>query len=381
MNTVELLLSKRLIAKGQDKDIYYKMKDEAGRLKKFFSEKLGYQIIINPYLIKLEKLPAKAEIYMGILDFTEKIQYIFFCMILMFLEDKEAEEQFVLSELTEYIQSKYTEEAIDWTLYQYRRHLVRVIKFCLSEYILTSNDGDEDDFAASHEGEVLYENTGISRYVMRNFTKSILEYRGIKDFETGEWIDVEENRGIVRRHRVYRKLLSGPMVFKESEEDEDFVYIKQYRGMIAADFEQVFPCELQVHKTSAYLILGEGCNAGKSFPSENTLSDIVLLCCDIIRGKIDKGEVKLRNDETADISHTYFRTMIEECKQTYQHGFNKTYREKTSTEFYEQIKDEMLRFGFITEDDRKEYIRLMPVIGKLIGRFPEEFENEGGTKI
>ena len=31
-------------------------------------------------------------------------------MILMFLEEKEAEEQFVLSELTEYIQGQYREE-------------------------------------------------------------------------------------------------------------------------------------------------------------------------------------------------------------------------------------------------------------------------------
>ena len=56
-------------------------------------------------------------------------------MILMFLEEKEAMEQFV-SELTEYIQGQYQEEQIDWTVYQYRRHLIKVLKYCVNSGIL-----------------------------------------------------------------------------------------------------------------------------------------------------------------------------------------------------------------------------------------------------
>lgn len=66
-------------------------------------------------------------------------------MILMFLEEKEAEEQFVLSELTEYIQGQYREEQIDWTVYQYRRHLIKVIKYCVNCGILNLNDGSEEN--------------------------------------------------------------------------------------------------------------------------------------------------------------------------------------------------------------------------------------------
>ena len=99
-------------------------------------EKLGYQVIVNPYLVKVEKMPATPENWMGIQEFTRKIEYVFFCMILMFLEEKEAEEQFVLSELTEYIQGQYREEQIDWTVYQYRRHLIKVIKYCVNCGIL-----------------------------------------------------------------------------------------------------------------------------------------------------------------------------------------------------------------------------------------------------
>lgn len=71
-------------------------KGELGTVKKFLMEKLGYQVIVNPYLVKVEKMPATPENWMGIQEFTRKIEYVFFCMILMFLEEKEAEEQFVL---------------------------------------------------------------------------------------------------------------------------------------------------------------------------------------------------------------------------------------------------------------------------------------------
>lgn len=160
MNALETLLGRRWILKSRDKELYYQMKDEIGAVKKFLTEKMGYQVIVNPYLVKVEKMPAKPERWMGISDFSEPIEYAFFCLILMFLEDKEAEEQFVLSELTEYVQAQYGEEQIDWTVYRYRRHLIKVMKYCVAAGILNVDDGSEEGFAKDYSGEVLYENTG-----------------------------------------------------------------------------------------------------------------------------------------------------------------------------------------------------------------------------
>ena len=78
---------------------------------------------------------------MGITEFKEPVEYVLFCLVLMFLEDREAEEQFVLSQLTEYVQSQYQEEQIDWTVYRYRRHMIKVMKYCVSCGILKVNDG------------------------------------------------------------------------------------------------------------------------------------------------------------------------------------------------------------------------------------------------
>ena len=93
MRTLEILLERRWILKSRDRELYYQIRDELGNVKKFLTEKLGYQVIVNPYLIKVEKMPAKPESWMGIREFTDPIEYVFFCMVLMFLEEKEAEEQ------------------------------------------------------------------------------------------------------------------------------------------------------------------------------------------------------------------------------------------------------------------------------------------------
>lgn len=132
MNALEILLSKRWIVKSREKELYYQVKDQLGEYRNFLNEKLGYHIVITPNLIKLEKVPAQPENWMGILEFKEKTEYIFLCLVLMFLEDKEAEEQFVLSDLTEYVKGQWREDEIDWTVYRNRRCFVKVLKFCVN---------------------------------------------------------------------------------------------------------------------------------------------------------------------------------------------------------------------------------------------------------
>ena len=350
MNALEILLGRRWILKSRDRELYYRMKDEAPAIKKFLTEKLGYQMIVNPYLIKIEKMPAKPENWMGILEFNDKIEYVFFCMILMFLEEKEAMEQFVLSELTEYIQGQYQEEQIDWTVYQYRRHLIKVLKYCVNSGILDVDDGSEENFAKDGSNEVLYENTGASRYFMRNFTQDIMGYTKPEDFQKEEWIDVDEDRGIVRRQRVYRQLLMTMGMYKNEQNEEDFAYIRNQRNLVQSDFEEYLDCELHVHRTSAFLILSQDCRMGRCFPEENTISDVILLVNGMICEKIEEGEIVPAADERIFIPREMFTGILESCKELYGRGFIKTYREMTTGEFCENVKNYMLELGLIREE-------------------------------
>ena len=372
MKPLEVLLSKRWILKNRDKELYYQLKDEIGKTRDFLTEKLGYQAIITPNLIKLEKIPAYAQNWMGIQEFSDHLEYIFLCMILMFLEERDSGEQFVLSMLTEYIQGNIKEEQIDWTIYNYRRHLVKVMKYCVKIGILEIDDGSEDNFMKSDEGEVLYQNTGTSRYFMKNFSRDISDYQKQEDFLKEEWIGMNEDRGIIRRQRVYRSLLMSPGIYLNDDTEEDFAYVRHYRGMIQEELDRFFDCELQVHKTSAFLVMGEDSNLGKSFPEENTLSDIVLLWCGLFRQKINDGDIEVPVGEDIVISTQQFVAISEECKRRYGNGWIKTYREMTMGEFCNKLKEYMIIMEMIKEI--YDQIMIYPIVGKVEGCYPKDFK-------
>lgn len=241
MRALEILLERRWILKSREKELYYQIKDELGTVKKFLMEKLGYQVIVNPYLVKVEKMPATPENWMGIQEFTRKIEYVFFCMILMFLEEKEAEEQFVLSELTEYIQGQYREEQIDWTVYQYRRHLIKVIKYCVNCGILNLNDGSEENFARDDTSEVLYENTGVSRYFMKNFTQDIMGYTTPEDQAEKESLSDSDTVKLKQREVEIKSQLEGlkkNITGKQRQEEEKKEKYQETEQKIQLQFQK-----------------------------------------------------------------------------------------------------------------------------------------------
>lgn len=372
MNALEKLLSKRWFVKAVNKDEYYQMKDEIGKYKNFLSDKLGYHTIVNPYVIKLEKIPAVPENWMGIAEFGEPTEYVFFCLTLMFLEDKEVDGQFILSQLTEFIQSIWKQGEIDWTLYQNRRYLVKVLKYCVQCGILQVYDGSEDSFKSDSQADVLYLNTGVSRYFMRNFTKDIMSFTSPSEFIGEEWFGLDEDRGIIRRQRVYRRLLMSPGMERTDENEEDFAYIRTYgKKNIEKDFLEYFDCELQIFRNQAFLILGEDCNMGKCFPDAGNLSDIALLCSDLVWQRIEQGEWE---PDIRDILYVYteqFMDMLEQCKQEYQAGFAKMYRDMTAKEFCNVVMEYLVRMELIQK--KEDRIRICPVFCRMAGKYPTDF--------
>ena len=164
MKELEILLGNRWVLKSENKELYYKIRDAAGEIRKFTSEKMGCHLIENALLVKLEKIPVIPETFMGVQDFTSKEEYAFLCVLLMFLEDKDAGEQFILSQLTEYVAVNMPGETVDWTMYTNRRRLIKVLRYAISQKMLKITDGSDDAFMDSDTGEVLYESTGTEEH-------------------------------------------------------------------------------------------------------------------------------------------------------------------------------------------------------------------------
>ncbi len=376
MRELEILLGNRWVLKAENKELYYKIRDAAPEIRKFTSEKMGCQLIENALLVKLEKIPVLPETFMGVQEFTSREEYAFLCVLLMFLEDKDAGEQFILSQLTEYAAVHMPGEAVDWTVYTNRRRLIKVLRYAIAQEMLKITDGSDEAFMDSETGEVLYESTGASRYFMRTFSRDIRGYDKPEDFAQSDWFDIDEDKGIARRQRVYKRLLFAPGMYRGDGAPEDFEYLKYYGRRLSDDLEKLFDCRVHIHKGSAYLMLGEDCRIGKEFPSANVLADIVLLVLSAMQEKIRAGVWKTEPDETCVVSDLEFEQVIGKVKRDFARGFAKKYREMPDGEFVRVIKEEMERWMFSRELKETRQVRIYPAAGKLCGRYPEDFADK-----
>ena len=83
MTTFEKLLENYWFVKEQNEEQYNSIKNDiTDEIQSFIKSKLGYKLIVNPYLIKLEKVPGMPKEFMGIRDFNDKIEYFNLCSTL-----------------------------------------------------------------------------------------------------------------------------------------------------------------------------------------------------------------------------------------------------------------------------------------------------------
>lgn len=369
MNAVEILLSQRWVLRANQPDLYYQIKDEIGRYRRILMEKFGYTVLITPALVKLDKIPGQPEPWMGINTFEEPGDYAMLCQVLMFLETREKEEQFDFTMLTEYLQSQGIEENLDWTQYARRRQLVRVLRFCEEQGIMKKIDGSDELFLRDEQAEVLFENTGISRFFLRNFARDLMEYTSPEDFIESDWIDIDQDRGIVRRQRVYRRLLLSPGVYRQTAQDEDFTYLRNQRSQVERDFQALFDCDLHLHRSSSYLVLDEACSAGRVFPGNKAVQDLILILAQAIQQRVKKhqSQYELQGMEEIHLPEDSLIRLLKKIVSQRQDYLPKYLQGEGAETAVKQTLAEMENLGFIERHD--DQIHLMPIFGKLAGDY------------
>lgn len=379
MTTFEKLLENYWFVKELNQESYNLIKQDLNNeVQDFIKNKLGYKLIVNPYLIKMEKIPGKPQEFMGIQEFETKLEYVFLCLILIYLEERTKGEQFILSGLIDYIQNIVVEIEledikIDFTIYSQRKSMVKVLKFIKEIGFIKIYDGDENKFAENIENDVLYEVTGISKYFMHNFSSNITDCTLYTDIYEKEQLGLEQDKGKERRQRVYRRLFTENIVYKENEEDQDYNYIKNYRNAIQQDVDKMLESTLEVHKNGAYILLTEDKNFKNTFPAKNGISDVVLFINREIKEKLSSNEYKKNINDLIFISEIQFTKLVREVKEKYSKGFSKEYREMTEDKLVIEIVNFMKQFDMIRKNEEtKEYI-IMPICIKIIGKYPKNF--------
>ena len=376
MNEVRTLFEKFWICRETDKETFYKVKRDIPNFQKFVREQLGWKLVHTENLLKLEKRPAHAEPFMGMEEFTDIRDYCILCVVLMYLEDKEDQEQFLLSELIDYVETQlksYMEG--DWTSFTQRKSLVRVLQYMERLGMLRVYEGSSEAFSAEAGQEVLYENTGYSKYFATSFPTDISGYETWEDFEKADFEEFDEDRGSVRVNRVYRQLATCPAFYWESNEDSDAIYLKNQRQRIARNLNENLGGNLDVYKNAAFFTLEEDDCYGAVHPRDAMLREAVLLLCGKLQSSIARGKLKRKNNECISMTREQFAKQVISVRKKWDSAWSKEFREMDEEKLVDTILTYMKNWMMIRcEEDR---LLVMPAVGRINGFYPDYFE---GTK-
>ena len=375
MNEIRTLFERFWICKDTEKELYYKVKREMPEFQRFVREQLGWKLIYTDNLLKLEKRPAHAEAFMGITEFTEIRDYCILCVVLMYLEDKEEQEQFLLSELITYVETQLKVfMEVDWTSFAQRKSLVRVLQYMEKLQMLRVYEGKSEAFGAEVGQEVLYENTGYSKYFATSFPTDISEYQSWEDFEKADFEEVQEDRGSARINRVYRQLSVCPVMYWEKNDDADALYLKNQRQWISKYLRENLGGNLEIYKKMACLTLENDDCYGTVHPRDAMLPEAVLLVCQKIQDDLAIGKLEKTENERIFMSRKKFADLVHECRDKWLTGWSKEFREMDEKKLLETIVKYMEDWLMIRCEN--EQIVIYPVTGRLSGVYPDDFKGD-----
>ena len=372
MNEFRALMDRFWVTKAEDKELYFSLKRILPDHRRFIQEQLGWNLIVNESVIKLEKIPPRAMFWMGIQSFQEPMDYCLLCAMLLFLADLDDGAPFLLSSLTRAVETFLADaKPVDWTQFLHRKSLVRVLQYAQEIGLVLVYDGNSAGFGSNQNQEVLYENTGLSRHFPVHFGRDIMECRSVEDFEAFSW-EGEETES--RRHRVYQQLALAPGIYCSDESRGDYEYIKNQHKAINAGLDRALDGELQVHKNGAFFLLSEGERCGAMYPGTRALSDAALLLCTQLREEILQGKYPRREDDTILLTGREFRYEIERCRAQWGNGWGSQMRAMSLDRVVQELTDYMAQWMLLEKMEND--ILLYPAVGKLVGNYPASFHNE-----
>ena len=373
MNEIRTLLEQFWVSRDADRELFYRVKREIPRFQRFVREQLGWKLIHTENLIKLEKIPAHAESFMGIGEFSEIRDYCILCAVLMFLEDREEGEKFLLSELIDYVETclkPYMQ--VDWTMFTHRKSLVRVLQYLERLRMLRVYEGSSEAFGQEAGKEVLYENTGYSKYFAVSFPRDISRYGSWEDFEKAGFEEVEEDRGSRRINRVYRQLTVCPALYWDRPDDPDGLYLKNQRQWISRYLQENLGGRLDVHKNAAFWMLEENDGFGAVHPRDAMLPEFALLLCARIQDLLQEGKLEKGEDEGIRMEEAAFEAEIAALRNRYSEAMSREFREMDEERLIGLVRRYLLDWMLLREEPGTAVF--LPAAGKLRGFYPEDYE-------
>ncbi|MCY0895356.1 MAG: TIGR02678 family protein [Alicyclobacillaceae bacterium] len=377
------LLSRPWVTKGQDPELFARVKDHYGALRDWFANHAGYALLLTRQFVKLEKVPASYQSWMGIGSFYGPRDYALFTYGLWYLEGRADKEQFLLSEMVETIRDHLVGDGweVDWGNYDHRLSMVRALKKLRELSAITSIEGEEAGWVRDEAGaNVLYEASSLARYVLRRFPKELMAYASLEELYEVERTDnplAESEEQVVsmearlRRHQVFRRLLLEPVVYDWDWTEAERRYVQTQRAWLIQQMEEAIGLAGRRFREGLYFYWPDLLAEMDLFPSQSASSDLVLLVANAVRTEMAGGTAAYGVDELGAVRMTRgeFERILLALREMYEPYWTKDYREKSTTHLAEDVLQQMEDWNLATVDDATGVV-LLPALSRFSGAYP-----------
>jgi uncharacterized protein (TIGR02678 family) len=356
ISCINALLNQRTIFRKKEENLFNTVREYEPELRRYFNDNFRYQIISKPNFIKLEKVPEKYHQWMAVDGFNKPKDFVMFFCLLSFLEDK-VDTQFSLVEVCQSIVLNYPEEYIGWTGGEGRQNrlsLVRVLKYAEEYHLLKVEDREIEGFAENENHGVLFIGTNMIKYFIRNFAFDVQKAEYTEDIKLMHEREQTQS-GLERKHKMYRRLYSEPVLYQWDVESDEWDYLKNYGYSIKDHIAKYTNFELEMYRNSFIMTTTTPKFKQDLFPEENKSLgkrslELALLLRSMVAVETDEnGECDLLGkDGSIVVSPTKFELLIEEVRERYKQHWSDAERKKTVSEWKKELVEYLLNWKLIS---------------------------------
>lgn len=367
---------------NKEPELYQAVKNHYEALQEWFQEYCGFTLLVTRYFAKLEKMPGKAQTWMGFGSFQQPRDYGLFTYCLWFLEGRGENDQFLLTELVEEIREHLTgrDVFLDWTVYEHRLSMARALKLLKEMGVLATVDGDEGEWARSgSEGDnVLYECTPWSRYVLRRFPQDLQNYTEVPELGEGMYADTPEGVLKRRRHRIYRRLIQEPVVYDWEWTDDERYYVRNQRRLISEQLENMLGLQLERYQEGYLVFCPETSSDAQLFPTAKALTDLALLLGGELRRSLrsETGGLTVDVQGRIELTLVELENMMLRLREQHQNSWSKQHRQATARELAAELLQHLAEWGLAGQVDQQRWW-----IYPALGRWQGEYESQGKVEV
>ncbi len=368
------LLNRPWVAKEEDPDLYFAIRDHYEELRDWFMDKAGFPLIMTRTIAKLDKTPVKAHPWMGFPEFREKRDYVFFTYGLWYLEGKTELDQFLLTDIVEEIREQMLSAGLeaDWRNYYDRLSMARALKKLRALGVLHSVDGDEGQWAQDAERNALYECSPLARYVLRRFPRDLTGCSRLEELEDPiPYADTQDGQSMRRRHRIYRRLLLEPAVVDRHWDEGDLNYVLWQRRAIIDQLENMLGWTGRRYREGLWFFHPELTGESELFPTMSAASDLALLLASEIRKELAEGGVLYVEDNgTVRLTKADIETLLYRLQLKHKEFWSKDLREAASQELAELCMNHLAEWGLGEWEGETSFL-----ISPVLARWSSEYAN------